>query len=621
MGLEQYADTIAQHYDIKLHPQLNGYCTWYADQYGLSSDEVHLEQLAQFAAANLEPFGFNFIQIDDQWQGGISHDGPDRDFTTTRSGGGYPSGMKAMASQLGSIGLRAGIWFEPFAGTSYDPVYADHQDWFAKGPDGLPFQTSWGGTSLDMTEPGARAHVRDVVSRIAHGWGYKLFKMDGLYTGTASRREYVNNGYVDDHLGEATLSNPNVTNVEAYRSGLKLVRDSAGPDVFFVGCNVSQNMRTLGGSFGLLDSMRVGPDTGSGMIGALNASRLWFLNKRVWYNDPDSVTVRNSESLDLARLNASFTAVAGDFFYDSDWIPGLDPDRVDILKRCMPAHELPARPVDVFEHEPARIWSLTKNTGGRRCDLLAFYNWDSSWSTISTPLDRAGLLPAANYVAFDYWANKFVGPFYDSLSADLPPESCKVFAVHPASAAPFVLSTSRHVTQGMTDILYESWDVNNQSLFGSSNVVGGDRYEIRIVVPATPVTWKVAGVYISPSDTSAGVNAGFKQDGPRLRVTLQSLTSRIVTWRVKFVRSALVGEPAPEVTNLTASSGANGIILNWDDTADSYMVSGSDGFNHTTALANIVDTLPKSGDQITYTVTALGWTHKPGVPATVLATR
>ena len=43
-----------------------------------------------------------------------------------------------------------------------------------------------------------------------------------------------------------------------------LVRDAAGPNVFFLGCNTPQNMRVYGGSFGLLDAMRIGPDNGTG---------------------------------------------------------------------------------------------------------------------------------------------------------------------------------------------------------------------------------------------------------------------------------------------------------------------------------------------------------------------
>ena len=213
-----------------------------------------------------KPFGFEFVQIDDGWQDGVSTNGPCRNFTTHRPAGPYPGGMQAVAAEITPTGLTPGIWFMPFAGTYYDPFFQNHQDWFAKGRDGKPFETDWGGTCLDMTHAGAREHLRSVVQRIAHEWGYRFFKMDGLWTGTATRQIYVNDGYQDDQIGESQLQDPDKTHIEAYRDGLKLVRETAGPDVFLLGCCVAQNMRSLGGSFGLVDAMRIGPDTGAGHI-------------------------------------------------------------------------------------------------------------------------------------------------------------------------------------------------------------------------------------------------------------------------------------------------------------------------------------------------------------------
>ena len=50
------------------------------------------------------------------------------------------------------------------------------------------FAARWGGTCFDMSVPAAREYVRSVVARISHDWGYGYFKMDGLWTGTATRR-------------------------------------------------------------------------------------------------------------------------------------------------------------------------------------------------------------------------------------------------------------------------------------------------------------------------------------------------------------------------------------------------------------------------------------------------
>lgn len=543
-GLEAYADAIAKIYAIKLPPQHPGFCTWYMEKHAQACDEKHLAELSEYAAKNLKPFGFDFIQIDDEWQAGLKVNGPKKNFTTHAPAGPYPGGMKATAETIKGFGLTPGIWFMPFAGTWKDPFFKDHQQWFVKGPDGKPFDTSWGGTCLDMTHPGARDYTRSVVQRIGNDWGYQLFKMDGFWTGSATRQIYVNDGYKEDGIGEAEFFNPDKTNIEALRDGVKLVRKTAGPKVFLLGCCVSQNMRSFGGSFGLLDAMRVGPDTGAGKIGAPHASRLWFLNGRVWWNDPDCVSVRAATSLEQARLNASFTTIAGDLFYNSDWMPDFPPERLDILRRCMPAHNLTARPVDVFENQPARIWHLADTREVRRRDVVALYNWGKELATISCMADRIGLPSAKGYVAFDFWENKFVPPFKDEVRAELTAGSCRILAIQPVSEHPQLLSTSRHVSQGMVDVKGEKWDAVKAALAATSKLVANDPYELRIVVPIGAKSWQCAEVIVSKKDQAAGVTASFTQDGPWLRVNLKSPSSREVTWRVRFTPAAIESSAA-----------------------------------------------------------------------------
>jgi hypothetical protein len=614
-GLEAYADAVARHYSIKLPPQPAGYCTWYADKHAGACDEKHIVELAEFAAKELKPFGFDFVQIDDNWQAGVSTNGPKRVFTTHRADGPYPGGMKATAANIAKLGLTPGIWFMPFAGTHYDPFFAEHQDWFAVGPDGKPFETRWGGTCLDMTVPGAREHLRNLVRRIAHEWGYKIFKMDGLWTGTATRLMYVNNGYADDQIGEAALHDPDKTQIEAFRDGLKLVRATAGPGVFLLGCCVSQNMRSFGGSFGLLDAMRVGPDTGAGHIGAPHASRNYFLHGRVWQNDPDCVSVRARTPLNQARVNASFTAIAGHLFYNSDWMPDLPAERLDILKRTIPAHGLLPRPVDLFENDPARVWLLTDTRRAPRRDVVALFNWDQKKpAAIVCAPERIGLPPAKEYIAFDFWANKFVPPFRGQLSATLPPASCRVLAVRPAAAHPQLLGTSRHVTQGIVDVLEEKWDAATHTLSGISRVVANDPYELRMFVPLGENSWQVGEV------TANGLKADFKQEGPRVRASFTSPTNREVRWRMKFEPGRIEAPMPAAVAGLKAVADYDTVTLTWTDNgADGYRIARSDGTTFDSTASSFTDTTVAHGKSYRYTVCALGWAGSASAPMSVEA--
>jgi len=617
LGLEAYADAVARIYRIKLPRQPAGFCTWYTDKFSGASDESHIAELAVVAAKELKPFGFDFVQIDDGWQAGVSKNGPKKNFTTHNSTGPYPSGMKSIADKIKLLGLAPGIWFMPFAGTHTDPYFQEHQDWFAKGPDGKPFETAWGGTCLDMTNPAAREHLRGIVQRLAHDWGYKVFKMDGFWTGSATRQVYVNDGYKDDKIGEAGFSDPDVTNIEALRSGVKLIRETAGPGVYLLGCCVSQNMRSFGGSFGLLDGMRVGPDT-SGRIGAVQGTRLWFLHGRVWHNDPDCVYVRERTPLAEAQLNASWTAISGQLFYDSDWIPDLPAARLDILKRCMPAHGLPSRPVDVFENQPAQVWLLTDDRTSPRRDVLALYNWSREQTTVSCPLEKTGLPPAAEFVGFDFWANKFVPPFRDRVRADITAEGCRILALRPVSSHPQLLSTSRHVTQGIVDVKEETWNPTSKTLSATSRVVENDPYELRIVVPTGQNSWIAKTITLSNEDTGAGVTATFLQDGPRIRAKILSPASRDVRWRVSFEPMPVTTAPPRPVQELKASPEYRSVGLTWEENGtDSYRVTRNDGVTFECAGPAFTDITTKHGSNYRYTVVALGWDGTSSAPASV----
>ena len=621
LGLEAYADAIGKIYAVKLLPQTAGLCTWYMDRHAAACDEVNLKELNAACAKELKPFGFDFMLIDDNWQAGVKENGPKKNFTTHEANGPYPSGMKAAAENMESFGLTPGIWFMPFAGNYKDPFFKDRQHLFVKKTDGQPYETSWGGTCLDMTLPETQEFVRGIVSRLAHDWGYKLFKMDGFWTGSGTPQMYIHDAYKQDGIGDAVFSSPDKTNIETLRDGAKLVREAAGPDVFLLGCCAVQNMRSFGGSFGLLDAMRVGPDTNDGSIGSLHASRLWFLHGRVWWNDPDFVSVRTYLSLDRARLNAGWTAISGQLYYISDWVPIYPADRLDIVKRTIPAHGLPARPVDVFEQQIARIWLVTDTRQAVRRDVVAYYNWDKDRAEISATPERIGLPPAKEYVGFDFWANKFIPPFSGALTATLPGASSRIMAIRPVSEFPQLLSTSRHVTQGIVDVTDEKWSAKKSQLSATSKMVGNDPYELRIVVPSSDKSWRATGIKVSDEDVAAGVKASIKQDGPRIRAALSSPVSREVKWQVAFERAEAIDILPPPVANLKANVEFNLITLSWNENgAAAYRVTRSDGQVSTEPVAMFVDTKFPRENPLTYTVEALGGDGKAAAPVSIKVT-
>ena len=565
IGQERYADAIKKQYNIKLNPQVSGYCTWYSEVGGLTdakggagaSNEKDIKTLTEFAAQELKPFGFNFVQIDDEWQDGALNpdgtriNGPRRGFMRHKPDGPYPHGMAPTAEMIKAHGLTAGIWFLPFARNHQDPEYKDRKDWFMYRQDGMPYETAWGGTSLDLTNPQVQAHLAELAKTIK-GWGYNYFKMDGMWTGSCTEQVYVNDGYKEDHIGyHKPFHNPDVTNIEAMRSGLKILRKAAGPEVFFSACCASQNMRSLAGTIGLVDSMRIGPDNGFGwqdyrqetmhfegggiITGPIRGNRLYFLHGRVWWNDPDPSYVRPAVKLNHAQLLASWIAVSGMFNLNSDWFPGLPPERLDILKRCLPSHHCQARPVDYFDSVMPSIWLLTDRSQSVRRDVLGLYNWDSKTATIGYHAAKAGLDGTKTYHAFDFWSKLPLPDFKGAFKFDVPAESCRVIAVRAAEDHPVLVSTSRHVTQGIVDVTGEQWDAAAATLSATSALVANDPCELRIAGLSDGGKWQLVaatatvGVTITPAPAVAG-------EADWLHVTLTAKTTSPAKWTLKFAK-------------------------------------------------------------------------------------
>ena len=366
--------------------------------------------------------------------------------------------MKPVADRFQQLGLTTGLWFIPFAGNHQDPEYKDRPALVREAADRRAVRHPLVWHVVRPHTAGSQS-VSGRLGKTIRSWGVNSVKLDALYTGIAVDTAEVNDGFKDDHFGNnAPLHDPTKTNIEAYRDGLRLLREAVGPEVFFAGCAVSQNMRCLGGSIGLVDSMRIGPDNApnwndyhkeiannernSLVTGPVRGSRLYFLHGRTWWNDPDPCYVRAGIPLHHARLNASWMSLTGQYLLNSDWIPNLPAERLDILKRTMPNHGAVARPVDYFDSILPSIWLVTDTRQPVRRDVLGLFNWDSGDRTIGCTAAKAGLDPQKTYYAFDFWGNTPLPSFRGEFQFEVPAQSCRVIGVRAAEGPS---ATGQHV--------------------------------------------------------------------------------------------------------------------------------------------------------------------------------
>lgn len=547
LGLENFADAVAKSHKIKLRPKTGVYCSWYAEgpEHGRAGSPKSTKELAKFIHdKKLNDFGLTVIQLDDGWQDGPNIQGPATEFDRVSPTLHYKNGIAPVAADVTAENLTLGLWWLPFGRNHMQPEYQDKQDWFFKWPDGKPLrQKSFGGTCLDSTHPEVRQHLESI-SKAIRSWGVKYYKMDGLSVGAGVDHVYINDGYKIDRFGESQLPYDRTkTHIEALRMGMETIRKGAGEDVFFSGCCVSQNMRMYAGTIGLVDSMRVGPDfnhDGEGIrSGPLRGSWVYFLNGKVWWNDPDPTKVRTSNAdsvgdqaikggvtLEQARLTTSWVSLANQFFLISDWIPYLPEERIDILKKTMASHQGTTRPVDYFDHNLPNTWLVTDTATGTRRDVLGLFNFYGEPLDIAHSLEKIGFDPAKTYHAYDFWADRPMPDVRGSYKDSIPANSCRVVALRAVEGHPLVISTSRHVTQGMIDVTEEKWADN--TLSGKSKVLANEPYELRICVDKG---WSlkevdVQGVKLKPEVTET-------EGLLRVRFTAEENTT--VSWKISFI--------------------------------------------------------------------------------------
>ena len=82
------------------------------------------------------------------------------------------------------------------------------------------------------------------------------------------------------------------------------------------------------------------------------------------------------------------------------------------------------------------------------------------------------------------------------------------------------------------DLVDERWDAGAGALTGTSRVVAGDPYEVRIVAGAGEKAWKAGKAELVGAPTGATVSVA--RDGPHVRVTVTSPETGEVRWRVGF---------------------------------------------------------------------------------------
>lgn len=311
-----------------------GWCSWY--QYFSAVTPDHIRRNLTLAAA----YGLGFVQIDDGYQAAIG------EWLSPRPEWG--EGTAAVAADIRSAGLRAGIWTAPFLVDENGPIGRDHPDWVLGRAMHNPVW--WGGwaRALDTTNPAVLDHITSTLAALT-AQGFDYHKVDFLYAAA---------------LLAARRFNPTRTRAEALRMGLEAVRRGVGDDAFLLGCG-----SPFGPAVGVVDAMRVSPDVAkrwdptkvlTGLEEAASCARNAIvtsllrapLHRRLWINDDDCLLLRPEQtelSPDQRRLLAAAVAVAGAFTAVSDDLALYGAEEWRLLDQVLAARAWSDAPLDLAD--------------------------------------------------------------------------------------------------------------------------------------------------------------------------------------------------------------------------------------------------------------------------------
>lgn len=471
---------------------INGWCSWEA--YRREVTEERVLQVADFLVEHLAPYGLEYVQIDDGYQGEVRIT-PDTSLADSwlTPNEKFPSGLDGLAARIKEKGLEPALWLN--SNITRVELGEGVPDCLLRLKDGTPFKPAWMTLGFDATPENNARHVKPVYERI-RDYGFTYAKLDGI------------RHLLYDALQKACklglLTNDEVE--ARYRNYLETARAGLGPDVFFLA-----SWGVLTQAVGLFDACRIATDSNPEWrkirMQIVEEARWWHAQRILYLNDPDHMTVRTKPM--WARNLVSNVTLTGGLFMLSDPIEKYDLERLRIIQRCLPSLTTVTAetgPLDVtfpayawtkahgaaFKGEIIMDWQELTDEEARIIagdhesnaddhpfsSLWAFHfrteagPWCVVQRSATIPL-RASTLPVANlgldpdrsYLAFEFWTERFLGTVSGALDVPaLEVGDTQVIALREALDMPQFLASTRHVSMDAISLKAQTWQGNTLRL-------------------------------------------------------------------------------------------------------------------------------------------------------------
>jgi len=460
-----------------------GYCSWWPYRNGINQQVVD-DLVDVFSEKRLPDFGYKYLQLDAGYSGG---GGGPRSFLQWNENK-FPEGAEGAIKKIRSADMKPGIWvhrvYRSYVDKYLPAIGKQHPDWFVRKADGTIYQGSYGIWTLNTANKEAVDNLVRPLFRELKQQGWNYVKIDGAGDMLYSDRQKPAAGH---------FQKVGITPEESLRNWDRVAREELGRDIFILTCWGVGPGRV---SVGLVDGVRLGSD-GFQWKRMLAES---MMNGVAWRGDPDHCDIlpkREGQRKTMKTFGAkaaptdtiirpAVVAMAGSMLLVSDKAEVYRDDaHLEGMKRSSPV--LFTVPGQLHNNVGNGTWWLQEiNRSCDRWSVLARFNWDGkALPQEDVNFADLGLHADREYAVFEFWTQQYLG---ESKGSFVAPEmnasmGMQAFAIREVPEHPWVLSTTRHISQGGVSLLEEGWDARARTLSGKSDVIAGDPYVLTVYLP------------------------------------------------------------------------------------------------------------------------------------------
>ncbi|MFJ1896181.1 MULTISPECIES: alpha-galactosidase D [unclassified Streptomyces] len=478
--------------------------------------EANVLKQADAMATKLKKYGYEYINIDAGWW-------RDQDWTPEFDGYGrqqadpvrFPRGMKPVADDLHSKGLKAGIYLpvglekEGYGGgrlpvwnapgcTTGDIVYGD-----------LRTTNGWDSSyKIDFSRPCAQKYV-DSQAQLIADWGYDFLKLDGVGPGSFKSGDNYDNR----------------ADVAAWKKAI----ERAGRPVHLE-ISWSLDVDYADSWKENSDGWRVDTDVEcycETLVTWDSSVKARWRDTPAWtrhagpggWNDLDAIDVGNGEMDGLTKAERqsymTLWSIAKSPLYSGDDLTRLDAYGVSLLTnrevlRVNQRPGAPAHPVTTAGDE--QVWAARNPDGSY---TVALFNLGSSPAPVTARWSALGFEGKA--AVRDLWNKENLGQHKDSITEALPAHGSRLFTVTPHGSR---LRTTAYEAESPANTLSGNASVSDCDECSGGKKVGnlyeGGSVRFGHVEAARAGTYYINVAYTSGDERSVGISANGKPATKRI---------------------------------------------------------------------------------------------------------